>query len=208
MPHECALIAKAPPATARHADHRGAGRAGPAHAADVPFSPPALPKEVVVKKLRLATVAAGALIAGAGLLAPTSAQAASTYWTFKNVQYGTCLTAGDSGSAYSTTCVGSNRQQWDWVGDGHSSYHMLKNRETGKCLRTDGVSNVNAVWTSTCDTDADYEWWYYNGDDRVLYVQPGGLDFLSTSSTVKDAVYSQGLDLSNLNLFKWVGTHD
>lgn len=168
-------------------------------------------KEVVVKKFRLATVAAiGALVASAGVMFPASAQAAPTYWQFQNARFGTCLTAGDSGSAYATTCQGSNRQQWDWTGDGVGLYHMLRNRETGKCLRTDKTTNTNAVWTSDCDSGFG-EWWYYDGGTQHLYTEIGNArsGFLRTSD-VKDAVYSTVLNQAGIgsSYYVWAGTHN
>ncbi|NUP23124.1 MAG: ricin-type beta-trefoil lectin domain protein [Streptomyces sp.] len=165
----------------------------------------------MMKKLRLATVTAlSTLAVGAGMIFPSSAQAA-TYWTFENGAWNTCLTAGDSGVAYHTTCQGSNRQQWDWVGSGHGQYLQLKNRETGKCLTTDFKNSVNAVWTSTCGAAPD-QWWYYRGSDRALYNEGegnGSTGFLRTSPTERDAVYTSSLAGSPVagSYFTWIGSH-
>lgn len=167
---------------------------------------PALKKEAVVKKLRLATVTAlSTLAVGAGMIFPSSAQAA-TYWTFQNGRFGTCLTAGDNDSAYATICQGWQRQQWDWVGSGHGSYHQLKNRVTGKCLMTDNNTNTNAVWMSDC-RDAAGQWWFYDTPSESLFNQIGaaGESFLRTSD-VRDAVYSTDLGQVDPSYYDWSGS--
>ncbi|MGW0768422.1 RICIN domain-containing protein [Streptomyces sp. NPDC002676] len=160
-----------------------------------------------MKKLRLAAVSAlGTLAVGAGLVFPASAQAA-TYWTFQNERFGTCLTAGDAGSAYATTCQGSNRQKWDWVGTGHNGYHQLKNAETGKCLMTDDKTQTNAVWMSDCGTGAAGQWWYYDGSSKVLFNELGLVDdFYLRTSDVKDAVYSTNINQVSSSYYHWSGT--
>ncbi|WP_329527208.1 RICIN domain-containing protein [Streptomyces sp. NBC_01462] len=162
-----------------------------------------------MKKIRLAAVSAiAALIAGAGLVFPASAQAASTYWTFQNAHWQTCLTAGDSGTAYTTSCVGSTRQQWDWVGSS-GNFKQLKNRNTGLCLMTDNKTNTNAVWMSTCNGSAG-QWWYYEALTQSLFDDLGGDNdgFLRTSPTVKDAVYATDGGQEDLSYYQWTGTHD
>ncbi|MGX1545864.1 RICIN domain-containing protein [Streptomyces adustus] len=162
-----------------------------------------------MRKLRLAAVGAlGALVAGAGLAFPASAQTASTYWTFQNARFGTCLTAGDTGTAFATSCVGSTRQQWDWVGDGHGIFKQLKNRNTGQCLMTDNVTDVNAVWTSSC-TGSTGQWWFYNADTLRLYDDLGAAgEGLLRSSNTKDAVYATDADQETPAYYTWIGTHD
>jgi hypothetical protein len=159
-----------------------------------------------VKKYRLAAVTAiGTLVAGAGLMFPSSAQAA-TYWTFKNERFGTCLTAGDSGSAYATLCQGWNRQQWDWVGDGPGSYMQLKNRETGKCLVSDNKSDTNAVWMGTCSA-VNGQWWYYDAATKGIWNNLGfGGDGHLRTSRVKDAVYATDRDQEADSYYNWTGT--
>ncbi|GHE45242.1 hypothetical protein GCM10018785_13610 [Streptomyces longispororuber] len=164
-----------------------------------------------MKKFRLATVAAvGALVTGAGILAPATAEAAPSYWTFKNHRFNTCITAGDGDTAYGTHCQGWKRQQWDWIGGSHGIYHQLKNRETGKCLTTDFENPVNAVWTSACDTNK-HQWWYYDADRKLLYnAKSGGgsTGFLRTSD-VPDALYTSSYQDSPIGdaYFKWDGSH-
>ncbi|MEU2564032.1 ricin-type beta-trefoil lectin domain protein [Streptomyces longispororuber] len=160
-----------------------------------------------MKKFRLATVAAaGALATAAAILTPASAQAAPSYWTFKNWEFHTCLTAGDSGSAYATSCSDSARQQWDWVGSDH--FQLLKNRKTGKCLTSDGKSDAtngqNSVWTTDCDKAIG---WHYGGDTRWLQNNVGDWDhgFLRTSD-VRDAVYTSGKNQVGPDYYKWTGT--
>ncbi|WP_329527209.1 RICIN domain-containing protein [Streptomyces sp. NBC_01462] len=161
-----------------------------------------------MKILRLATLAVSALIAGAGLLAPTSAQAATTYWTFENQRFGTCLTAGDSTSVFATAChTSSTRQNWDWVGSGHGSYHQLKNQETGLCLMTDNKTSVNAVWQSDCITGAAGQWWYYDEDSWSIFNELNGAPFLRTSD-VKDAVYCTDLNQTTPSYYDWNGYHN
>jgi hypothetical protein len=176
----------------------------------LPGSLPALRKEDVVKKLRLATVTAlSSLAVGAGMILPSSAQAAPTYWQFQNSRFGTCLTAGDSGSAYATVCQGWNRQQWDWIGDG-AWYKQLRNRETGKCLMTDAKSDINAVWTSDCNSSATGQMWYYDSADFELYANVGGVTggYLRTSD-IKDAVYTSQRNTSIADsYYTWFGTHN
>ncbi|WP_225836212.1 RICIN domain-containing protein [Streptomyces sp. NK08204] len=160
-----------------------------------------------MKKLRLAAVTAvSTLAAGAGLMFPASAQATPTYWTFQNERFGTCLTAGDSGSAYATYCQGWNRQQWDWVGSGHNGYLQLKNRETGRCLMTDNKTNTNAVWMSDCSTGAAGQWWYYDASYKELFNELGTTNdgYLRTSD-VKDAVYSTDLGQVDISYYHWTG---
>ncbi|MGW1728463.1 RICIN domain-containing protein [Streptomyces sp. NPDC002306] len=164
-----------------------------------------------MKKLRLAAVGTvGALAVGAGLLFPASAQAAPTYWQFQNARFGTCLTAGDSGTAFATSCVGSTRQQWDWVGDGPGDYLELKNRNTGLCLVTDNRTGTNAVWMSTCD-GASGQWWYYNGENQsVINLLGHNAGCLLRTSDVKDAVYATDPDQTGIGAtyYRWAGTHD
>ncbi|MFB7332182.1 RICIN domain-containing protein [Streptomyces adustus] len=163
-----------------------------------------------MKKLRLATLAVSALISGAGLLAPTSAQAATTYWTFENQRFNTCLTAGDSTSIYATVChTNSTYQNWDWVGSGHGVYHQLKNQETGLCLMTDNKTNVNSVWQSDCSTGAAGQWWFYADDTWSIFNQLGGAgeEFLRTSD-VKDAVYCTDLGQVTDAYYDWNGYHN
>ncbi|MBK3574035.1 RICIN domain-containing protein [Streptomyces sp. MBT65] len=162
-----------------------------------------------MKKLRLAAVGAvGALAAGAGLIFPATAQAAPTYWQFQNARFGTCLTGGNTSNAFATSCVGSARQQWDWIGDGPDGYKELRNRETGLCLMTDNQSSVNAVWQSTCSASAG-QWWYYNAATQRLFNNMGGVDeeFLRTSN-IQDAVYSTDLGQEASSYYTWAGTHD
>ncbi|MFD9001412.1 RICIN domain-containing protein [Streptomyces sp. NPDC059582] len=160
-----------------------------------------------MKKLRLAAI--GALVAGAGLLFPASAQAAPTYWTFTNGRFSTCLTAGDTGTAFATSCVGSTRQQWDWVSDGPGSSQALKNRNTGLCLMTDNKTNTNAVWMSTCNGSAG-QWWYYDAATRCLNNILGGEGdgYLRTDEVVRDAVYATDFGQTDDSYFHWFGTHD
>ncbi|MFE2586105.1 RICIN domain-containing protein [Streptomyces sp. NPDC059378] len=164
-----------------------------------------------MQKLRLAVVGViGALVGGAGLVFPTSAQAAPTYWTFQNVGFGTCLTAGDTGTAFATSCVGSTRQQWDWSSASAGDYHMLVNRNTGQCLRTDNRTGTNAVWTSTCDGSSG-EWWYYNGENGSIINLLGENDgCLLRTSTTKDGVYATDPDQAGIphSYYQWTGTHD
>ncbi|SDM98875.1 Cytolethal distending toxin A/C domain-containing protein [Streptomyces sp. cf386] len=161
-----------------------------------------------MKKLRLATVTAlSTLAVGAGMIFPSSAQAA-TYWTFKNERFGTCLTAGDSGTAYATLCQGWNRQQWDWVGDGPGNFMQLKNRETGKCLVTDNKSDVNAVWLGTCNA-VNGQWWYYAADTQGIFNNLGGPNdgHLRTSNN-PDAVYATDAGQEPASYYTWTGTHN
>ncbi|WP_405991312.1 RICIN domain-containing protein [Streptomyces sp. NBC_00986] len=162
-----------------------------------------------MKKLRLAAVSAvGALAASAGLMFPATAQAAPTYWQFQNARYGTCLTAGDTGTAFATSCVGSNRQQWDFVGTG--TYQELRNRETGTCLMTDNNTDTNAVWMSSC-TGSLGQLWSYNGATGFI-VGLLGLEFEEhlRTSTVQNAVYATDYPQSGIDsdTFIWWGTHD
>lgn len=162
-----------------------------------------------MKKLRLAAVGAvGALAASAGLLFPGSAQAATTYWQFQNARYGTCLTAGDTGTAFATSCVGSYRQQWDFVGT--DVYKELKNRQTDTCLTSDNKSDTNAVWMSACIGSREQSWYYAGAtgflNDALGIPSEGSL----RTSTVQNAVYATdrpqaGIDPDN---FVWYGTHD
>ncbi|WP_416962220.1 RICIN domain-containing protein [Streptomyces sp. Agncl-13] len=163
-----------------------------------------------MKKLRLAAVSAvGALAASAGLMFPATAQAATTYWQFQNAGFGTCLTAGDTGTAFATSCVGSNRQQWDFVG-ASGSFAQVRNRETGTCLTTDNKTTVNAVWMSTCN-GATGQWWWYQGDSGHFFDDLGsaGEGYLRTS-TVKDAVYATDNNQSTIpsSYYVWYGTHN
>ncbi|GAA3574758.1 RICIN domain-containing protein [Streptomyces osmaniensis] len=159
-----------------------------------------------MKRLRLAAVGTlSAVAVGAGLMFPATAQAA-TYWTFQNQRFGTCLTAGDSGSAYATACQGWQRQQWDWVGSGHGSYHQLKNRVTGKCLMTDNRTDTNAVWMSDC-RDAAGQWWFYDGGINRMWAEIGGAsDAHLRTSDVKDAVYATDLNQFASSYYTWFGT--
>ncbi|WP_043677168.1 RICIN domain-containing protein [Streptomyces xylophagus] len=164
-----------------------------------------------MKKLRLAAVSAvGALAASAGLMFPATAQAAPTYWQFQNAGFGTCLTAGDTGTAFATSCVGSNRQQWDWVG-ANGNFAELRNRETGTCLMTDNKSSTNAVWMSSC-TGAAGQWWRYAGDSGAIFDNLGAANegFLRTSHT-HNAVYATDLGQqpeADVSFYVWWGTHD
>jgi hypothetical protein len=132
----------------------------------------------------------GALVAGTGALFPASAQAAPTYWTFQNHRFETCLTAGQSGSAFATTCnLDSHYQQWDWVGD--AGFKQLRNRATGRCLMTDNKTSVNAVWTSACDSSAlGQKWWYFADTYTLQGLLGDGDDSLLRTSDTKDAVYA------------------
>ena len=163
-----------------------------------------------MKKFRLAAVSAvGALAASAGLMFPGSAQAATTYWQFENARFHTCLTAGDTGTAFATSCVGSNRQQWDWIGS-FDGYSALRNRETNTCLMTDNKTSTNAVWMSDC-TGADGQWWTYDGGTGALYNKLGsGTQGYLRTSTVKDAVYSTDLNQPEAGplFYYWYGTHN
>ncbi|MEU4212757.1 ricin-type beta-trefoil lectin domain protein [Streptomyces sp. NPDC026206] len=157
---------------------------------------------------RLATVtAAGAIVAGAALLFPASAQAAPTYWTFKNGQFGTCLTAGVTDAAYATVCNGGSHQQWDWIGVS-GDYNQLKNRATGRCLMTDNKSALNKVWMSTCNSSATGQQWRYDAAAYKIQGLPGGRnDSLLRTSRTKDAVYSTQDRTEDDAYYIWKGSH-
>ncbi|MFJ7075896.1 hypothetical protein [Streptomyces sp. NPDC098781] len=159
-----------------------------------------------MRKLRLATVTAvSALAMGAGLVLPSTAQAAPAYWQFQNEEFRTCLTGG-SGSAFATNCNGSDRQDWDWVGGG--TWKQLKNRETGLCLMTDNKTDVNAVWTSGCDSSATGQLFYYRADNKLLQGLLGGSDeSLVRTSDVRDAVYASDAGQVTGSYYRWTGTH-
>lgn len=162
-----------------------------------------------MKKLRLAAISAvGALAASAGLLFPGSAQAATTYWQFQNANYLTCLTAGDTGTAFATSCVGSYRQQWDFVGDG--TYKRLVNRETGTCLASDNETDTNAVWTSTCTGDFGQLWKYDTATGYIVDDIGERYEGHLRTSTVPNAVYATDHPQTGIpeDDFGWYGTHD
>ncbi|MEU6064673.1 hypothetical protein ABZ864_09265 [Streptomyces sp. NPDC047082] len=161
-----------------------------------------------MKKLRLAAIATiGALATSAAVLLPAPAQAAPTYWTFQNFRFHTCLTAGDSGSAYATLCNNADRQDWDWIGSG--DWKQLKNRYTGRCLMTDNKTNVNAVWTSTCNSSELGQQFYYTANlFRLQGRLGGGNESLLRTSDVKDAVYSTDAGQVDETYYQWDGlTH-
>lgn len=153
---------------------------------------------------RLAVVAAlGAVITGA---TATTAQAAPTYWKFKNRYTGDCLTAGTSGKAYMAGCSSSTYQQWDWVGSG--LYQQVKNRATGRCLMTDYKTEVNAVWTSACKS-VNGQRWHYFGNTEMFYNQGNGSNTaLRTSSPSSAAVYACKLCNGWETALEWIGTHN
>ncbi|MEY9993776.1 hypothetical protein ABIE67_005808 [Streptomyces sp. V4I8] len=159
-----------------------------------------------MKKLRLATVTAlSTLAVGAGMILPSSAQAAPTYWQFQNERFGTCLTGG-AGSAFATICNGSDRQDWDWVGG--NAWKQLRNRETGLCLMTDNKTDVNAAWTSSCNSDAQGQLFYYTADlKRLQGLLGGGSESILRTSDVKDAVYSTDAGQVAASYYRWTGTH-
>ncbi|WP_329349656.1 RICIN domain-containing protein [Streptomyces sp. NBC_01261] len=123
--------------------------------------------------------------------------------------FGTCLTAGDTGTAFATSCVGSNRQQWDFVG-ASGSFAQVRNRETGTCLTTDNKTTVNAVWMSTC-SGATGQWWWYQGDSGHFFDDLGSAgEGYPRTSTVKDAVYATDNNQSPIpsSYYVWYGTHN
>jgi hypothetical protein len=155
---------------------------------------------------RLAVVAAlGAVVTGA---TATTAQAAPTYWKFKNHATGKCLTAGTGTKAYMANCSGSTYQQWDWVGS--TFYKQVKSRATGRCLVTDYKTNVNAVWTGTCKSVRGQRWRYF-GNTNMFYNEGNGSNFaLRTTTGSASAVYAcyyTGCDGWGTYL-EWTGTHN
>lgn len=160
-----------------------------------------------MKKLRLAVV--GALVASAGLMFPTGAQATPTYWQFQNARFNTCLTAGNNDNVFATTCVFSDRQQWDWVGS-YGNYSGLRNLETDTCLTTDNKTSTNAVWLSLCG-GTDGQWWQYDSQTGAIYDELGsGTQGYLRTSNVKDAVYATDLNQPEAGplYYYWYGTHD
>ncbi|MGW3949418.1 RICIN domain-containing protein [Streptomyces sp. NPDC004752] len=113
----------------------------------------------LLRKRGISAMSLGIAAAAVSVLAAPPAQAAATYWQFKSIETGTCLTGGTSGVAWASACTGSQNQQWDWVGDSSGAdYPQLKNRATGLCLATDKATNFNAVWTSTCTWTLGQRW--------------------------------------------------
>ncbi|MFB7338237.1 hypothetical protein ACFC00_42610 [Streptomyces adustus] len=165
-------------------------------------------EEDVVKNVRCGAVALIiAFAAGTGIVIPTGAQAAPTYWTFHNFRFNTCLTGGDSGTAFGTLCNGADRQDWDWVGSG--DWKQLKNRETGLCLMTDNKTDVNAVWTSSCNSAADGQRWYYTANlFRLQGMLGSGNESLVRTSDVKDAIYATDGGQVEETYYQWDGLHN
>jgi hypothetical protein len=137
---------------------------------------------------RLAVIATLNAVAGATLLALSSApaHATTTLGLLKNNATGTCLTGGivqsnGTGVAWVSTCNTANRyQQWDWV-EANSYWRQLKNRGSGLCLITDTKNAVNSVWTSGCRGDLAAQWEgpntdfnnrFYNYFPQVLRTEP------------------------------------
>jgi hypothetical protein len=154
---------------------------------------------------RLATVAtvSAIAVAGTGALVPASAQAAPTYWTFKNTKTGTCLTAGTSGVAFLGTCNGSSYQQWDWLGNSSNGDNQLLSRATGLCLATDHKNSLNAVWTSSCNW-VDGQRWYYNAATKRMFSYLSGYLMSSPDSA---GVYVADDSRTWLDYMAWDGSH-
>ncbi|WP_052849600.1 RICIN domain-containing protein [Streptomyces avicenniae] len=140
----------------------------------------------------------------------STANAAPTYWTFKSQGNGKCLTASSSSSVWVASCSGATSQQWDWVGPGVGAYHQLKNRATGQCLRTDGRTARNAVWTTVCDhyQGEGQHWSYQSG---VLFTYSYNTQLRTTPSGTA-AVYTSDMTSATDDIplahYEWRGTHN
>lgn len=124
-----------------------------------------------------ATLAAVAAVAATAIgIQSGPAHAGPTYWTFKNVATGHCLTAGVASGqrVWAATCSGNSYQQWDWITSNVSNVdQMLRNRATGLCLRTDSETEVNAIWQSSCDRNAQGELFGWDASPSYLWSAPG-----------------------------------
>lgn len=151
----------------------------------------------LIGRLLTRAVALLAVVVMSLTVAAVPVQAAPAYWSFKNDQRGSCLTAGansgGTGKAYVAACTSGSSQDWDWVGSGE--YKRLQSRSSGLCLMSDDNSNVNTVWISTCSSNPG-QYWHYKYDDNgngFLYNKLGFYTYgngLRTSPSSASAVYS------------------
>jgi hypothetical protein len=146
------------------------------------------------RKLRAATLMAGAVLAGAvGVLAPVSASAAtatrtataaaaapadtavrSGWFGLENTGGGVpyCLDSNAAGSVYVLPCQvpGNKYQDWSWTewqGSspyGDSDFYSIKDEATGRCLDSNAAGQV---YTNPCQAPGNaYQDWYWGaGDD-------------------------------------------
>ncbi|MGW5578531.1 RICIN domain-containing protein [Micromonospora chokoriensis] len=102
--------------------------------------------------LALSTLVAG--VGLAGVIAPASAQAATT-WRFSNDATGRFLDSNAAGAAYTLPGNGGTYQTWRWIIEG--SYVKIQNKATGRCL--DHNVALNRVTTGSCTPGNPYQNW-------------------------------------------------